>query len=163
VPDGIAGGRVTLRLLSSADHPAVLELAGALRRYFSPRDLAEIGALLGRQPSGWVALAGDELAGFLLDAPAAEPAVRELAWMAVAAHWQRRGIGSALLDALLEDARARGDRAIEVATVAQSAGYAPYEATRAFYHHRGFVDVRVDPDYYWPGGDRLVLRRALAP
>ena len=35
-------------------------------------------------------------------------------------------------------------------------------ATRAFYHARGFVDRRTDRDYYWPGGDRLLLRRIVA-
>ena len=133
-----------------------------MRRWFSPPDLREIDALLSDDPSGWVALdAPGTIVGFLLDARTGDPAIREVAWMAVAEAWQGRGVGSILLERLEDTASAAGILALEVSTVAESAGYAPYEATRAFYHRRGFVDVRVDPDYYWPGGDRLLLRKAL--
>ena len=108
-----------------------------------------------------MALRGGEVIGFLLEAPTPDPRVREIAWMAVAEEWHRRGIGSALLARTVASARAAHLSALEVATVAESAGSAPYAATRAFYHARGFVDQRVDPDYYWPGGDRLILRLTL--
>jgi ribosomal protein S18 acetylase RimI-like enzyme len=84
-----------------------------------------------------------------------------MGWMAVAAAWQNRGVGSLLLRHAFEDFVRRGIAAVEVSTVAASSGYHPYDATRAFYYRRGFRDVRVDPNYYWPGGDRLVLRRDL--
>jgi ribosomal-protein-alanine N-acetyltransferase len=101
------------------------------------------------------------MVGFALDAPTADPHVREIAWMGVAGARQGQGVGTRLLDRLTADLRARGITSVEVSTVAASAAYAPYESTRAFYHARGFWDVRVDPDYYWPGGDRLVLRKSL--
>lgn len=152
-----------IRPLTAADISAVNALAREMRRWFSPPDLREIDVLLREDPSGWVV--GDApgtIVGFLLDARTSDPAMREVAWMAVAEPWQGRGVGSILLERLEGAAGAAGIRALEVSTVAESAGYAPYEATRAFYHRRGFVDVRVDPDYYWPGGDRLVLRKVLA-
>lgn len=152
-----------IRPLTAADTAAVNALAREMRRWFSPSDLRDIATLLSEDPSGWAAVdALGTIVGFLLDARTAEATMREVAWMAVAEDWQGRGAGSMLLDRLEGAAGAAGIRALEVSTVAESAGYAPYEATRAFYHHRGFVDVRVDPDYYWPGGDRLVLRKALA-
>ena len=134
-----------------------------MRRWFSPSDLRDIATLLSEDPSGWVALdAPGTIVGFLLDARTTESTTREVSWMAVAEAAQGRGVGSMLLERLEDAAGAAGIRALEVSTVAESAGYAPYVATRAFYHRRGFVDVRVDPDYYWPGGDRLILRKVLA-
>ena len=150
------------------DAAAVRYLAASLRRWFSPADLRAIDALLKKNVAGWVAHDHAEennkhtLVGFLLTAPTPDPLVREVAWMGVDESWQERGVGTALLDRAVASAAADGMRELEVSTVAASAGYAPYEATRAFYHARGFVDRRTDRDYYWPGGDRLLLRRIVA-
>lgn len=156
-------GSDSVRPIAPEDVPAAAALAGSLRRYFSPADLAQIDSLLHIHPSGWVARdARGELIGFLLDDRTDDPRVREVAWMAVDEARRGQGIGTRLLDALVDQVRGEGVCALEVSTVAASAGYAPYEATRAFYHARGFVDLRTDSDYYWPGGDRLVLRRSIA-
>jgi len=155
-----------VRPLAPDDAVAVRGLAGRLRRWFSPADLRAIDALLRERQGGWVARtrAGEGvLIGFLLTAPTPDPFMREIAWMGVDEALQGHGVGTALLNRAVEDATADGLRELDVSTVAASAGYAPYEATRAFYHARGFVDHSVDRDYYWPGGDRLVLRRPLAP
>ncbi len=161
IPPASARNGSRVRPLRAADAAAVQVLARALRRWFSPHDLREIEELLRERPSGLVADFEGRMIGFLLDAPTADPHVLEIAWMAVDEAWQRRGIGSALLDHLLAALPGQGVRAVEVSTVAESAGYAPYAATRAFYHRHGFVDQRVDLDYYWPGGDRLLLRRTV--
>jgi hypothetical protein len=43
---------------------------------------------------------------------------------------------------------------VTVKTLDSSAGYAPYEATRAFYEHNGFVYVdTIDPLPGWPPGN----------
>ena len=163
-PSNPADSRLTVRRLLPGDAAVVETLAASLRRWFSPADLRQIATLLHDAPSGWVALDGaGSVVGFLLDAPVDEPGVREVAWMAVAEDWQRRGVGTSLLEAMIAAMPTAGVHTLEVSTVAASAGYAPYAATRAFYHRRGFVDTRIDPDYYWPGGDRLLLRKRIAP
>jgi ribosomal protein S18 acetylase RimI-like enzyme len=154
---------ISVRALCTTDIQPIRMLSRQLRRYFSPIDLREMDDLLARAPSGLVALqSSGEMLGFLLDSPTGDPLVREIAWMAVAAAWQNRGIGSLLLREACASFIRQGVVAVEVCTVAASSGYHPYDATRAFYYRRGFRDVRIDPDYYWPGGDRLVLRHDLA-
>jgi ribosomal protein S18 acetylase RimI-like enzyme len=155
---------VRITPLTPNETTAVRRLAASLRRWFSPTDLRAIDTLLQAAAAGWVAHDGTDTAmivGFLLTAPTPDPRVREVAWMGVGETWQGRGVGTALLDRAASAATLDGMRALEVSTVAASANYAPYEATRAFYHARGFIDQRVDRDYYWPGGDRLVLRRPI--
>jgi ribosomal protein S18 acetylase RimI-like enzyme len=164
MPDDRIAALISVRPLSAPDLQPIRLLARQLRRYFSPMDLREMDDLLARAPSGLVVeSSAGEVVGFLLDSATPDPRVREIAWMAVAAAWQNQGVGSLLLRQAFADFVRQGVAAVEVSTVAASSGYQPYDATRAFYHRRGFRDVRIDPDYYWPGGDRLVLRRDLTP
>lgn len=104
----------------------MLALAGSLRRWFSPADLHAMRDLLRDRPSGWIASGGGTIVGFLLDAPTVEAGVQEIAWMAVHESWQGHGVGSRLLEALGEALAGTAVHTLEVATVAASAGYAPY-------------------------------------
>lgn len=66
-----------------------------------------------------------------------------------------RGLGTALVE---HAPAADGVLLVEVKTQDLSAGYAPYEATNAFWQGRGFVQVdMIDPLPGWaagnPGGD----------
>jgi hypothetical protein len=50
---------------------------------------------------------------------------------------------------------------VTVKTLDSSAGYAPYEATRAFYEHNGFVHVdTIDPLPGWPPGNPAAIYAA---
>jgi hypothetical protein len=71
----------------------------------------------------------------------------------------------ALLDSLLDELRGDGMQLVEVKTLGSSAGYAPYDATRAFWEHRGFVQIdTIDPLPGWRSGNpAAVYVAALRP
>jgi ribosomal protein S18 acetylase RimI-like enzyme len=142
----------------------VLALARSLGAWFNAEGLAGIEADLGAHPC-LVAEEGGRIAGFALWKPAGEDAA-ELAWMGVAEDLQRRGIGTALLEALCAEAAGAGYAGVRVSTVADSVDYPPYERTRRFYRSRGFRDLRVDRGFFGEGADRydrLLLARPLGP
>ena len=151
-----------VRRLRAEDAVDVRALAQSLDRWFDMDGLARIARDLGTHP-GVVALQGERLVGFAMwsriDSEAAD-----LSWLGVAEDVQRRGIGTALLGALVAELRGSGFRSLEVSTVADNVDYEPYDRTRRFYRARGFVDFRIDPRYWGSGDDRydrLVLRRDL--
>jgi len=69
------------------------------------------------------------------------------------------GIGRAIT------VKADGVQIVEVKTLDPSAGYAPYDATRAFWLARGFIQLdTIDPLPGWPPGNpAAILAVALAP
>jgi ribosomal-protein-alanine N-acetyltransferase len=80
----------------------------------------------------------------------------ELANIAVDPGWQRRGIGSRLLERVLQRARERGVRDLFL-EVRESNGVA-----RELYGRRGFLQIGVRRDYYdSPREDACVLRLEL--
>lgn len=84
----------------------------------------------------WVALAEAEIAGFVFAEPCAGGLyVRELS---VAATFQKRGIGAALMETLIAAARARGDQLLVLTTDRTLPWNAP------FYRRLGFAIVEGD-------------------
>ena len=83
----------------------------------------------------------------------------DLYWIAVAPWHHGRGIGSAL-DAHAEAfVRSSGGRLI----VAETSSTPRYDATRAFYHRRGYAELARIRDYYSPGDDLVVFGKYLVP
>jgi len=83
----------------------------------------------------------------------------DLYWIAVAPSHHGRGIGSAL-DAHAEAlVRSSGGRLI----VAETSSTPRYDATRAFYHRRGYAELSRIRDYYSAGDDLVVLGKYLVP
>jgi GNAT superfamily N-acetyltransferase len=114
---------------------------------------------------GFVAEEGPDILGFATWKPVGD-GTAELTWMGVVRERHRDGIGTALLDAVVEAAAGAGHGALDVSTVADSVDYPPYDPTRAFYRARGFADHRVDREFFGDEGDRydrLLLRRPLRP
>ncbi len=137
-----------------------MALARSLGEWFNAEGLEAMERDLSRD-RGLVLEEEGRLLGFALWRPVGEGTV-DLAWMGVDPARHRRGLGTLLLVAVLEDVRRAGHGAVEVSTVADSCDYEPYERTRRFYRARGFSDHRVDPGFYGPPKDRydrLVLRR----
>jgi ribosomal-protein-alanine N-acetyltransferase len=71
-------------------------------------------------------------------------------------HRQREGIGQALLDELLDEAKRRGATAVFLEVRVDN------EPARALYRRNGFVDLRVRRGYYENGRvDGLEMQRVL--
>jgi ribosomal protein S18 acetylase RimI-like enzyme len=118
----------------------------------------------------WVAMAtastgdGVALVGFVL-AERRHPGAAEITYAAVLRERQGAGVGTALVDEAIAALAADGVTLVEVKTLDASAGYHPYEATRAFWEARGFRQIdRIDPLPGWqPGNPAAIYVAALGP
>ena len=117
-----------------------------------------------RDHGGWVIEDADGVAGFVIVERRGERAA-EILWAAVAADRRGAGLGTRLVDHVLDELGADGVQIVEVKTLDPSADYAPYDATRAFWLARGFVQLdTIDPLPGWPPGNpAAILAAALAP
>ncbi|HEX8929856.1 MAG TPA: GNAT family N-acetyltransferase, partial [Actinomycetota bacterium] len=89
--------------------------------------------------------AGDEVVGFVL-VERRHPTAAEITYAAVLRERQGGGVGTALVDTAIAALAADGVVLVEVKTLDASAGYEPYEATRAFWERRGFRQIDcIDP------------------
>jgi GNAT superfamily N-acetyltransferase len=113
---------------------------------------------------GWMVGEADTVLGFAI-AQHRGVRVAEILWAAVVPDRRGEGLGTQLIDHVLEQLRAAGRQLVEVKTLDASAGYAPYEATRAFWLARGFVQIdAIDPLPGWrPGNPAAILVAALSP
>lgn len=100
--------------------------------------------------AGFIDDAGD---GFVILRVAADEA--EILTLAVTGAARRRGLGRALLDAAIVEARARGARTMFLEVAAGNA------AGRALYAGAGFVESGRRVRYYADGDDALLLSRPL--
>jgi hypothetical protein len=89
----------------------------------------------------------------------------EILWAAIAADRRRSGLGATLVDHVLDELSADSVQIVEVKTLDPSADYEPYDATRAFWLARGFIQLdTIDPLPGWPPGNpAAILAVALAP
>ncbi len=104
------------------------------------------------------------VAGFAV-AARRPPGAAEILWIAVDLAQRRRGLGTVLLHRVLGELAAAGVSVVEAKTSDWSAGYPPYQATRAFWERRGFVRIHViDPLPEWhPGNPAAIYVAALRP
>lgn len=151
-PGGRRAERVgaVIRPIAAVDLGAVAALERVL--YPNPwrrEHFAELLALPGGR--GWVAATtSGEIVGYALTRLAADEA--ELANLAVAEPWRRRGIATRLLDTALGDARERGAARVWLEVRASNV------AARSLYRRRGFTVVGQRPGYYLrPREDAIVM------
>lgn len=83
----------------------------------------------------------------------------DLYWIAVDAARRGEGLGTALVDAVIREARAEGATRIYAETSSQEQ-YAP---TRRFYEALGFARAALLPDFYAPGDGKVIYWLALDP
>ena len=153
----------TVRVAAAQDAVRCAEIVTGLADFFTGdvpdkvrRDLHDHG--------GWVIDDAGDVVGFVIVERRGARAA-EILWAAIAADRRGRGLGSRLIDHVLDELGADGVQIVEVKTLDPSADYAPYEATRAFWTARGFVQFdTIDPLPGWPPGNpAALLAVALAP
>ncbi len=101
---------------------------------------------------------GDQCIGYICYGPT--PMTRgtfDLYWIAVDPDFQKKGVGSKLLDFLRKGVKKSKGRMI----LADTSSIPQYERTKQFYLKNGFQVVARIPDYYHPGNDRLTFCKKL--
>jgi len=145
-----------IRRFAAADAPAVAAIVRGLPEYFTP-DVPDKAARDAAAHGAWVVTDAGAVAGLAIVARKS-PGGAEILWIAVEAARRGQGHGTRLLGHVLDHLAADGVSVVEVKTLDSSAGYAPYEATRAFYERNGFVHVdTIDPLPGWPPGNPAAI------
>jgi GNAT superfamily N-acetyltransferase len=138
---------IRVRSFLPNDLDGCLGIVRSLPEFFTADALDTISGDFG-QHQGWVA-DDDQVVGFaIVDRRSSTTA--EILWAAV--HRDRRGtgVGTLLIEHVLDVLAGNGVILVEAKTLDRSAGYGPYEATRAFWERRGFVQIdRIDPMPGW--------------
>lgn len=85
----------------------------------------------------------------------------ELRWLAIDKNFQGKSAGTFLMKYFLNLMEEKKIKIIEVAVLASTVNFQPFENTRRFYEKFGFKEIRIDNDYYGPGDDRGIMRKEL--
>ena len=110
-----------------------------------------------RDHGGWVVDDAGGVVGFVIVERRGTRAA-EILWAAVAADRRGAGLGTRLVNHVLDELSADGVQIVEVKTLDPSADYAPYDATRAFWLACGFVQFdTIDPLPGWPPGNPAAI------
>lgn len=152
-----------VRAGSADDASACAGIVAGLPDFFSADVIHKVHRDLAIH-SSWMVSEGASVAGFVV-VESRGSAAAEILWAATSATRRGRGIGTMLIEHVLDELRRAGTRVVEVKTLAPAAGYSPYMATYAFWTAHGFVHVdTIDPLPGWePGNPAAVLVAALAP
>jgi len=115
----------------------------------------ELAAFITRRSSKtWVAVAGDEVIGFLV-ADRAPQSVGHIITIDVAEPWRRRNVGTQLMDAAEDWARTQKLRLVYLETAEDNL------KAQAFYDKRGYVKLKQIARYYANGAAAWVMVKML--
>lgn len=155
-----AGNTVRIAPLTLAHIDQVETIARALPAWFGIEEgLQDLRHCAKAQP-GFVALHEEDVTGFVtFDQPF--PETWEITWMAVSLNHHRRGIGRALVEAVITDAGASGARLLHVKTLADSHPSPEYARTRTFYGTMSFERLIVLTDLWGLETPCLLMVRPL--
>lgn len=145
-----------LRLFVDADLEACVALCAANSpEHMLPHEVEELREFLVEKPYAPAPYFVVEAEGVIVacGGVATEGAELHLCWGLVHPDWQRRGLGTRLVEHRLDWARGRAG--LEVARLCTS------QRTRAFYERFGFKSTRFTPDGFGPGLDRHDMERPL--
>jgi GNAT superfamily N-acetyltransferase len=151
-----------LRAGSADDARACLDIIAGLPEFFTPDTGDKVGNDLIAHDS-WVITDGSSVSGFAI-VKRRSPAAAEILWAAITPTRRHQGIGTSLIERVLDRLRTGGTTLVEVKTLDPSAGYPPYTATYRFWTTRGFIHVdTIDPLPGWePGNPCAILVAPLA-
>jgi len=153
-----------IRPTTPADTAAILELAVSAG-LFPPDATEEVAGVLASALKGelgpdhvWLTEDDGGLVGVVYYAP---ERMTEGTWnlymLAIHPDRQRQGRGAALVRHVERDVAARGGRLLLIET----SGLGPFARTRAFYRTLGYDEEARIRDFYKPGDDKVVFRKAL--
>ena len=153
----------SLRPVGRAQRAPLERLTGATG-LFRPEEVALAVELLDESLGGdddyrfLGAYADDALVGYACWGPTpGTQGTYDLYWIVVDPTWQRKGVGTQLLDAVERALLAAGGRLIVVETSSR-ADYAP---TRTFYERRGYAPAARLRGYYAPADDLVIYLKDL--
>ncbi len=151
-----AGVSHQVRAARFDDLEACLRIVRALPDFFTEDVPSKLRDDLERH-DGWVIVEAGETLGFVIVNRRSSQAA-EILWIAVGPARRNTGLGTRLLNHVLDVLRDQGIALIEVKTLDRSADYAPYEATNAFYERHGFVQIDcIDEFPDWEPGNPAAL------
>jgi GNAT superfamily N-acetyltransferase len=153
----------SVRPATAQDAAACVAIILGLPDFFTDNVPDKVQSDLGDH-AGWVIEDSGAVTGFVIVERRGTRAA-EILWAAVAADRRGAGLGTRLVNHVLDELRADGVQIVETKTLDPSEDYAPYDATRAFWLARGFVQIdTIDPLPGWaPGNPAAILAVALAP
>lgn len=147
---------IAVRHCAADDAPAVEGIIRTLPEFFTADVPTKVRSDLSIHDA-WVVTESGAVTGFIVVARKS-PGGAEILWIAVDAACRGRGHGTTLLRYALDQLVAAGVCLVQVKTLDRSAGYRPYEATRAFYERNGFVYLdTIDPQPGWPPGNPAAI------
>ncbi len=153
---------VKIRRSSPGDAQACQDIVRGLPEFFTIDVPGKIGRDLALH-GGWVISNEAHVLGFAI-VEKRGPGAAEILWAAVLHDRRAHGLGTQLIEQVLDELAADGTKVVLVKTLDANSGYGPYEATRAFWERCGFVQVdTIDPLPEWhPGEPAAIYVAALA-
>ena len=141
---------------SEKDHKSCLKIAEDLDKFFEEQGLAKMKKDI-KKHNLYVCEKDDEILGFLICEIKNED-VAEILWMAVEKTKRNKGIGTELMEYLVDDLNKKEMKLLMVKTLAEKEDYEPYEYTRMFYKRKGFFLLEtVDPYPGWTEGNPCAI------
>jgi ribosomal protein S18 acetylase RimI-like enzyme len=151
----------SVRQAEPAHRDSCVAILQQLPDYFTPNTHDELRQKFSARDA-WVAVDREEntTVGFVL-IESRYIGTAEITFAAVLRERHGSGIGTALVEQAFAAMAERKVVVVEVKTLDASAGYKPYEATRAFWQSRGFRQIDcIDPLPGWPPGNPAAIYAA---